>query len=100
MRIVAISFLLVLWTLTLAGCQSKAAKVKQLQDQYNAEYPAYAKNCLDPETAGSSDLLTGKKLTQEEIAALEAKKKEREARCKPQADRLAQLQKEILAAQQ
>ena len=99
MRIVAL-FLLVLWTLTLAGCQSKAAKVKQLQDQYNAEYPAYAKDCLDPETAGSADLLTGKKLTQEEIAALEAKKKERDARCKPQADRLAQLQKEILAAQQ
>ena len=99
MRIVALS-LLVLWTLNLAGCQTKAAKVKQLQDQYNAEYPAYAKDCLDPETAGSSDLLTGKKLTQEEIAALEAKKKEREARCKPQADRLAQLQKEILAAQQ
>jgi len=99
MRIVALS-LLVLWTLTLASCQSKAAKVKQLQDQYNAEYPAYAKDCLDPETAGSSDLLTGKKLTQEEIAALEAKKKEREARCKPQAERLAQLQKEILAAQQ
>jgi hypothetical protein len=99
MRLVALS-LLVLWTLTLAGCQSKAAKVKQLQDQYNAEYPAYAKDCLDPETAGSADLLTGKKLTQEEIAALEAKKKERDARCKPQADRLAQLQKEILAAQQ
>jgi hypothetical protein len=99
MRIVTLS-LLVLWTLALAGCQSKAAKVKQLQDQYNAEYPAYAKDCIDPETAGSSDLLTGKKLTQEEIAALEAKKKEREARCKPQADRLAQLQKEILAAQQ
>jgi hypothetical protein len=74
--------------------------VKQLQDQYNAEYPAYAKDCIDPETAGSADLLTGKKLTQEEIAALEAKKKERDARCKPQADRLAQLQKEILAAQQ
>ena len=99
MRIIALS-LLVLWTLTLAGCQSKAAKVKQLQDQYNAEYPAYAKDCLDPETAGSADLLTGKRLTQEEIAALEAKKKEREARCKPQADRLAQLQKEIIAAQQ
>ena len=99
MRIVALS-LLVLWTLTLAGCQSKTSKVKQLQDQYNAEYPAYAKDCLDPETAGSADLLTGRKLTQEEIAALEAKKKEREARCKPQADRLAQLQKEIIAAQQ
>ena len=99
MRRVALS-VFVLWTLTLAGCQSKAAKVKRLQDQYNAEYPAYAKDCLDPETAGSADLLTGKKLTQEEIAALEAKKKEREARCKPQADRLAELQKEILAAQQ
>jgi hypothetical protein len=99
MRIVALS-LLVLWTLTLAGCQSKAAKVKQLQDQYNAEYPAYAKDCLDPETAGSADLLTGKKLTQEEIAALEGKKKEREARCKPEADRLAQFQKQIIAAQQ
>jgi hypothetical protein len=99
MRIVALS-LLFLWTLTLAGCQSKAAKVKQLQDQYNAEYPAYTKDCIDPETAGLADLLTGKKLTQEEIAALEAKKKERDARCRPQADRLAQLQKEILAAQQ
>ena len=99
MRIVALS-LLALWTLNLAGCQSKAAIVKQLQDQYNAEYPAYAKDCIDPETAESADLLTGKKLTQEEIAALEAKKKERDARCKPQADRLAQLQKEILAAQQ
>jgi hypothetical protein len=99
MRIVALS-LLVLWTLTLASCQSKAAGVKQLQDQYNAEYPAYAKDCLDPETAASADLLIGKKVTQEEIAALEANKKERETRCKPQADRLAQLQKEILAAQQ
>ena len=99
MRIVALS-LLVLWTLTLAGCQSKATKAKQLQDQYNAQYPPYAKDCLDPETAGSADLLTGKKLTQDEIAALEAKKKEREARCKPQADHLARLQKEILAAQQ
>ena len=52
MRIVALS-LLVLWTLTLAGCQSKAAKVKQLQDQYNAEYPAYAKACLEEETAAA-----------------------------------------------
>jgi hypothetical protein len=100
MRIVALS-LSVLWTFTLASClSSKAARVKQLQDQYNAEYPAYAKECLDPETAGSAVLLTGKKLTQEEIAALEANKYERETRCKPQADRLAQLQKEILAAQQ
>ena len=93
-------YLFVLWTLTLAGCQSKAAKVKQLQDQYNAEYPAYAKDCIDPVTAGSSALLTGEKLTPEQIAALEAKKKERDARCKPVADRLAHIQKEIIAAQQ
>ena len=99
MRKIALS-LFVLWTLTLAGCQSKAAKVKQLQDQYNAEYPAYAKDCIDPVTAGSSALLTGEKLTPEQIAALEAKKKERDARCKPEADRLAQIQKEIIAAQQ
>jgi uncharacterized protein YceK len=99
MRIVALS-LLVLWTLTLAGCQSKAAKVKQLQDQYNAEYPAYAKECLEEDNSGATRLLTGQTLKKEQMADLEAKKKEREARCKPQADRLAQLQKEILAAQQ
>ena len=51
MRKVALP-LFVLWTLTLAGCQSKSAKVKQLKDQYNAEYPAYAKECIDPVTAG------------------------------------------------
>jgi hypothetical protein len=99
MRIVALP-LLFLSTVTLAGCQSKAAKVKQLQDQYNAEHPAYAKECLDPVTAGSSALLTAEKLTAEQITALEAKKKERDVRCKPEADRLAQIQKELLAAQQ
>ena len=81
MRIVALS-LLFLWTLTLAGCQSKAAKVKKLQDQYNAEYPAYAKACLEEDNAGATRLLTGEKLTTEQMAALEAKKKERDARCK------------------
>ena len=98
MRIVALSLLLLL-TFTLAGCENKAAKVKKLQDQYNAEYPAYAKECLD-ETSGSARMLTGEKLTAEQMATLEAKKKERDARCKPEADRLAQIQREILAAQQ
>ena len=74
MRKIALS-LLVLWALTLADCQSKSAKVKQLQDQYNAEYPAYAKQCIDPVTAGSSELLKGEKLTPDRIAAREAKKK-------------------------
>ena len=93
-------FLFVLWTLAFTGCQSKSAKVKQLQDQYNAEYPPYAKECLEEDNSGATRLLTGQTLTKEQMADLEAKKKERDARCKPQADRLAQLQKEILAAQQ
>ena len=97
MRTVA---LLLLLTLALAGCRSKAEKVKKLLAQYNAEYPAYARDCLDPETAGSARMLTGEKLTKEQMADLEAKKKERDARCKPQTDHLAELQKEILAAQQ
>jgi hypothetical protein len=99
MRIVALS-LLFLSILTLVGCQSKAAKVKQLQDQYNAEYPAYAKACLDEDYSGAARLLTGQTLTKEQMAALEAKKKERDARCKPESDRLAQFQREILALQQ
>ena len=99
MRIVALS-LLVLSILTLAGCQSKAEKIKKLQDQYNAEYPAYAKACLDEDYSGAARLLTGQTLTKEQMAALEAKKKERDARCKPESDRLAQIQREILAAQQ
>ena len=97
MRFVAISLLLIL---ALAGCQSKAKKVQQLQDQYNAEYPAYSKDCLDEDTAGSSRMLTGEKLTKEAMATLEARKKERDARCKPEADRLAEIQRDILAAQQ
>jgi hypothetical protein len=92
--------LLLLCTLALAGCESRATRVQRLQDQYNAEYAPYAEDCLNHETEGSARILTGKKLTSDEIAALEAKKKEREARCKPQADHLADLQRQIQAAQQ
>jgi len=91
---------LLLFTVTLAGCQSKATKVQKLQEQYNAEYPSYAKDCLDDETAGAAKMLTGEKLTTEEVTALEAKKKARDERCKPQADHLADLQRQSLAAQQ
>jgi len=45
-------------------------------------------------------MLTGEKLTAEQPATLDAKNKERDARCKPEADRLAQIQREILAAQE
>jgi hypothetical protein len=99
MRIVALSLLL-LSILSLAACESKAARVKKLQDQYNAEYTPYAKECMEEDNSGATRLLTGQTLTNEQMADLEAKKKEREARCKPKADHLAQLQKEILAAQQ
>ena len=99
MRIVALS-LLFLSTFSLAGCESKAEKVKKLQDQYNAEYPAYAKACLEEDSAAAKRLMTGEKLTAEQTAAIEAEQKAREARCKPESDRLAQIQREILAAQQ
>ncbi len=98
MRSVALPLVL-LATVTAVGCQSKAEKVKKLQDQYNVEYPAYAKQCLD-ETSDSARMLTGEKLTAEQMATLEAKRKERDARCKPEADRLAEIQKQILATQQ
>jgi hypothetical protein len=99
MRILALS-LLFLSSFTLAGCESKAEKVKKLQDQYNAEYPAYAKECLEEDNSGATRLLTGQTLSKEQMADLEAKKKERDAKCKPKADHLAELQKQILAAQQ
>jgi hypothetical protein len=99
MRIVALSLLLLL-TFALAGCENKAAKVKKLQDQYNAEYPAYAKACLEEDSAAAKRLMTGEKLTAEQTAAIEAEQKAREARCKPESDRLAQIQRDILAAQQ
>jgi hypothetical protein len=97
MQIVA-HCLLLLSILTLAGCQSKTAKVRQLRDQYNADYPAYAKDCLEQDYSGATRLLTGQNLTTEQMADLEAKKKERDARCKPKADRLPRIQKEILDA--
>jgi hypothetical protein len=99
MRILALS-LLFLSSFTLAGCESKAEKVKKLQDQYNAEYPAYAKECLEEDNSGATRLLTGQTLSKEQMADVEAKKKERDAKCKPKADHLAELQKQILAAQQ
>jgi hypothetical protein len=89
-----------LFILVLVGCESKAHKVQQLQAQYNEEYPNFAKACLDEDSSGAAQLLTGEKVTAQEIEDLKAKKKTREAACKPQADHLAQLQKEILAAQQ
>ncbi len=98
MRSVAVSSLIS--TFVLVACQSRAERVNRLLDQYNAEYPGYARTCLEEDTSGAVRLLTGQTLTAEQIAALEAKKKERDARCKPESNRLAQLQREILAAQQ
>ena len=98
MRSVALSSLIS--TFVLVACQSKAEKVNRLLDQHNTEYPPYSKACLEEDTSGAARLLTGRTLTAEQIAALETRKKECDARCKPEADRLAQLQREILAAQQ
>ena len=97
MRVLVVCLLLLA---TLTACESMEAKVKRLQDQYNTEYPPYAKECLEEDNSGATRLLTGQTLTKEQMADLETKKKDREARCKPKADHLAQIQREIVAAQQ
>ena len=92
--------LLLISVFTLAGCESKAHKVALLQAQYNSAYAAYTKDCPADDSAGAARMLTGEKLTASQLADLEAKKKAQEARCKPQADLLADIQRLILAAQQ
>lgn len=92
--------LLLLCSLALAGCDSKARQVQRLQEQYSAAYATYSKNCPTDDSSGAARLLTGEKLTSEQIAALEAKKKAQDSRCKPQAERLAEIQRQIISAQQ
>ena len=98
MRFHVFTFLLVL---ALVGCESKAHKIAQLQAQYDAAFAAYTKDCLVVgDASGAARMLTGQKLTAAKMADLEAKKKVQEARCKPQSDHLAEIQRQILAAQQ
>jgi hypothetical protein len=93
--------LLLVSVIALAGCESKAHKVAELQAQYNAAYAVYTKDCpIVGDASGAARMLTGEKLTAAQMADLEAKKKAQEARCKPQSDRLAEIQRQILAAQQ
>jgi hypothetical protein len=92
--------LMFLSVLAVAGCESKAHKVAQLQAQYDAANAAYQKDCPDTTTSGAARMLTGEKLTTAQMADLEAKRRAQEARCKPQSDRLANIQRQILATQQ
>jgi hypothetical protein len=93
--------LLLLSAIALAGCESKAHKVAELQAQYNAAYAVYTKDCpIVGDASGAARMLTGEKLTAAQMADLEAKKKAQEARCKPQSDHLAEIQRQILRAQQ
>jgi hypothetical protein len=92
--------LIFLSALAIVGCESKAHKVVELQAQYNTAYAAYSKDCPDDNSSGAARMLTGEKLTAAQMADLEAKKKAQDARCKPQADHLADIQRQILAAQQ
>jgi hypothetical protein len=97
MRLHVFAFLSVL---AIAGCESKAHKVAELQAQYNAAYAAYTKDCPEDDSGGAARMLTGEKLTAAQMAVLEAKKRAQETRCKPQSDHLAEIQRQILAAQQ
>ena len=96
-----IASLLLISVLVIAGCESKAHKVTELEAQYNAAYAAYMKDCPTVgDTSGAARMLTGEKLTAAQMADLEAKRKAQEAQCKPQSDHLAEIQRQILAAQQ
>ena len=93
--------LLLVSVIALAGCESKAHKVAELQAQYNAAYATYTKDCpAVGDASGAARMLTGEKLTAAQMADIEAKKKAQEARCKPQSDHLAEIQRQILRAQQ
>ncbi len=97
MRIIALSFLL-LSALALAGCESKADKVKRCRMSTTPNIRHMRKHVSTKTPPEPHRLLTGERLTAEQTAALEAKRKDREVRCKPEADRLAEIQREILAA--
>lgn len=98
MRIVS---LLLVPAMLLAACESKAHQFAELQARYNAAFVVYTKDCPSvPDSSGATRMLTGEKLTSEQFADLEAKRKAQEARCKPQADHLAEIQRQILAVQQ
>jgi hypothetical protein len=91
----------VLFVLTLVGCESKTHKAAELQAQYNAAYAAFMKDCpVVGDTSGAARMLTGEKLTATQMADIEAKRKAHEARCKPQSDHLADIQRQILALRQ
>ena len=93
--------LLLVSVLVIAGCKSKAHTVAELQADYNAAYAAYTKDCpVVGDASAAARMLTGEKLTAAQMADLEAKKKAQDARCKPQSDHLAEIQRQILRAQQ
>ena len=96
-----ITSLLLVFLIALAGCESKAHKVAELQARYNTAYATYTKDCPTVgDTSGAARMLTGEKLTAEQMTDLEAKRKAQEERCKPQSDHLAEIQRQILATQQ
>jgi hypothetical protein len=93
--------LLLVSVLVIAGCDGKARKVAELQAQYNAAYAAYTRDCpAVGDASGAARMLTGEKLTAAQMADLEAKRNAQEERCKPQSDHLAEMQRQILRAQQ
>jgi hypothetical protein len=95
------TFFLLVSVIAVAGCESNAHKVAELQAEYNAAYAAYTKDCpAVGDASGAARMLTGEKLTAAQMTDLDAKRKAQEARCKPQSDHLAEIQRQILRAQQ
>ncbi len=96
----AVTALLILSILALAGCESKSQKADRMMREFEAAHPEYLKKCdpvyhgmtgyPDIPSLGASALL-GKKVSAEEKADYEAKVKARQAFCKPLDDQYGKL---------
>jgi hypothetical protein len=104
----AITALLILSMLALAGCESKSQKADRMMREFIAAHPDYQQKCapLYRGTLGYPDIKSPyaslTKVTPEEKAAYEAKVKARQAECKPldeQYDKLLLAKSQTMNAQ-
>jgi len=111
---IAIAALLLLTTIVLPGCETKAQEVVralQALKDFNKAHPDYQAKCVifgghgvgvyddipDPDTA---NVLTGKPATAEQRADYVAKTKARAAECKPLDEQYLQIQRLLGKAEQ
>ncbi len=107
---VAVTVVLALSTMALAGCESKTEKAERLLQEFNKAHPDYQAKCVphsrtvgvydDIEDPDATNLLSGRKVTAEERADYVAKTKARAAECKPLDEQYLQIQRLLGKAEQ